>query len=76
MYYKFSFLSLLLPGNGLGWKGFYPTSMCEHARKGGKTMIQNVSEGWKLGLLFGDYVKVGSSCKSNNHKCEKERPME
>ena len=49
---------MMFLGSGVGWKGFYPTSMSEHARKGYKTMQNDMTESLKLSAMFGDYVKA------------------
>jgi amidase len=50
--------SVMGEGSGMGWRGFYPSSLCEHVRRGRKAMANCESEPVKMIMLLGDYVKV------------------
>ena len=49
--------TLLNEMNGSGFRGFYPSSMGEHFRRGWKTMVNSLPPHIKQQALLGDYIK-------------------
>ncbi|CAH1265688.1 QRSL1 [Branchiostoma lanceolatum] len=52
-------LQTMIKGHGLGvgWKGFYPTSMLEALARGFKSRASDTSHTLKLLMLFGEYMR-------------------
>ncbi|XP_066284639.1 amidase-like [Branchiostoma lanceolatum] len=52
-------LQTMIKGHGLGvgWKGFYPTSMLEALARGFKSRANDTSHTLKLLMLFGEYMR-------------------